>query len=105
MCLLPNLYQIFSGLLGLKMHFYGASNRKKGDIFGDIIQKYIDAVQNFGKGVVLFDGYAVSTKDCTNQGRTRKKFYIADICDDNPWPAEQKLFFANYCNKEKFIQI
>lgn len=77
--------------------------KKKSDIFGHIIQKYIDAVWNFGKDVVLFDGYAVSTKDCTNQGRTRKRFYIADIRDDNPWLAEQKLFFANYCNKEKFI--
>ena len=26
-----------------------------------------------------------------------------DICDDNPCPLDQELFFANYSNKEKFI--
>ena len=26
-----------------------------------------------------------------------------DICDDNPFPLDQELFFAYYSNKEKFI--
>ena len=76
---------------------------KKNDLFGDIFQKYVDAIGKFGKDVAVFDGYAVSTKDFTHQRKTGKKFYIVDIRDDNPCPAERELFFANYSNKEKFI--
>ena len=42
------------------------------DLFGDIFQKYVDTVGKFGIDVVVFDGYAVSTKDCTHQKRTEK---------------------------------
>ena len=49
---------------------------KKNDLFGDIY--------------FVFD-CAVSTKDCTHQKRTGKKFDIVDIPDDNPCPADQEL--------------
>ena len=32
-----------------------------------------------------------------------EKLDIVDIRDDNFWPAEQGLFFANYSNKDNFI--
>lgn len=76
---------------------------KKNDLFGDIFQKYIDIKGLFGIDVVLFDGYAVSNKDCAHKKRTEKKLNIVDILDGNPCPVEQELFFANYNNKDKFI--
>ena len=76
---------------------------KQNDLFGDIFKKYVDAVKKFGKDVVVFDGYAVPTKDCTHQKRTGKVLNVVDICDDNPYSSDQELFFANYSNKEKFI--
>lgn len=49
---------------------------KKNDLFGDIFQKYIDIKGLFGIDVVLFDGYAVSNKDCAHKKRTEKKLNI-----------------------------
>ena len=45
---------------------------QKNDLFGDIFQKYVDTVGKFGIGVIVFDGYAVSIKDCTHEKRTEE---------------------------------
>ena len=45
---------------------------QKNDLFGDIFQKYVDTVGKFGIGVIVFDGYAISTKDCTHEKRTEE---------------------------------
>ena len=75
---------------------------KKNDLF-DIFQKLVDAAGKYGIDVVVFNGYAVSTKDCNHEKRTGKKLSVIDIHDDNPCPAEREFFFANYSNKEKCI--
>ena len=62
---------------------------KENDLFGDIFKKYVDAVRKFGIDVVVFDGYVVSTKDCTHQERTGKMLNAVDICDDNLCPSDQ----------------
>ena len=103
MCLLPKLYQVLSALLLMEVHFYDFCKWKKNDRFGDVFQKYVDAVGKLGIDVVVFDGYAVSTKDCTHQKRTGKKLNIVHIREDNSCPAERELFFANYNNKKKLI--
>ena len=59
-------------------------------------------MRKFGIDVVVFDGYAVSTKDCIHQKRTGKMLNAVDICGDKPCPSHQELFFADYSNKEKF---
>ena len=61
---------------------------KENDLFGDIFKIYVDAVRKFGIDVVVFDGYVVSTKDCTHQKRTGNMFIAVDICD-NPCPTDQ----------------
>ena len=56
----------------------------------------------FGIDVIVFDGYAVSAKDCTHEKPTEES-NIVDIRDDNSCQAERELFFAKYSKKEKFI--
>ena len=46
-------------------------------------------MRKFGIDVVVFDGYVVSTKDCTHQKRTGKMLNAVDICDDNLCPSDQ----------------
>ena len=45
---------------------------KKNNLFGDILQKYVDTARKFGILIVIFDGYTVSTNDCTHQKQTEK---------------------------------
>ena len=56
MCLLPKLYQVLSALLLMEVHFYDFCKWKKNDRFGDVFQKYVDAVGKLGIDVVVFDG-------------------------------------------------
>ena len=58
-------------------------------------------MRKFGIYFVVFDGYAISTKDCADQKRTGKMVNTVNICDNNPFPSDQELFIANYSNKEK----
>ena len=52
---------------------------RKKDLCGDIFQKYVDALAKFGIDVVVFDGCAVLTKDCTHQKQTGKRLNIFHV--------------------------
>ena len=46
--------------------FLWCCNRNKGELFGDIFREYVDTASYFRINVIVFDGYAISTKDSTH---------------------------------------
>ena len=82
---------------------------KKGDTYGEIIEKYVNIVEKYPNGVSVFDGYdnVTSTKYISHLKRSRKVMTSPTVQLDLhlPFTCDSKdAFFANKVNKKAFYQ-
>ena len=83
---------------------------KKGDTYGEIIDKYVKIVQKYPNAVPVFDGYddnEPSTKYITHLKRSSKVISSPTVQLDHhlPFTCDSKeAFFANKDNKKTFIK-
>ena len=96
----PNSFRIADG--GALLY---CCDWNKGEIFDNIFEKYIQFLNYFKVGVVVFDGYENSTKDTTRIKRGTITQYAVEIHKSNPCPSNKSKFFPNYANKKSFIRI
>ena len=50
--------------------------------------------------MIVFDGYAPSTKDATHRNRTGTFSETVEIKNNYPCTSDQSKFFSNYINKQ-----
>ena len=80
----------------------------KGDTYGDIIKRFVNAVQNYPNCVSVFDGYNDDTP--SKIYNTLKQIQKVDTishwstCSSSSFTCDSKAaFFANRTNKQEFI--
>ena len=79
-------------------------NWKKYALFEYIFEKYSRFLSYHNFDIVVFDGYAPSTKDATHRKRAGAVCERVEIQNENPCTADRTTFFSNYKNKENFVE-
>ena len=78
-------------------------NWTKHEKFSKIFQKYVDKCRHLRINIIVFDGYASSTKDATHKSRSAKISQVVEIHDDNRCPSDRTEFLTSYVNKQSFV--
>lgn len=122
----PHLcFQVLGKLLRIKLHwkiiFWNKLNQGKflvekivadrGVLFwcckwtkiSNVFQKYFDKCRYLKIIIIVFDGYASSTKDPTPKSKSAKVSQVVEIHEDNCSPSDRTEFFTSYVNKQSLI--
>ena len=67
--------------------------------------KYSNFLSYHSVDIIVFDGYAPSTKDATHRKRSETFSKIAEIKNNNPCTSDRSTFFSNYINKVNFVKF
>ena len=77
---------------------------KKDETFEVIFQRYSQFLAHLKVDTIVFDGYALSTKDTTHQKRAGKISQTVEIRNEISCPSNRTVFFSNYTSKENFVK-
>ena len=80
-------------------------NWRKGELYSQICQKYVDKCRNLHVDAVVFDGYVQSTKNQTRLKRGKTTLGSVEINNDIRSVSDRDTFLTNYSNKERFVKF
>ena len=80
-------------------------NCKRNETFKKICEKYSNFLSYHSVDIIVFDGYAPSTKDTTHRKRSGTFSEIVDIKNKNPCTSHWSTFFSNFINKVNFVKV
>ena len=78
---------------------------KRNETFQKICEKYSNFLSYHSVDIIVFDGYAPSTKDTTHWKKSGTFFQIVDIKNKNPCTSHWSKFFSNFINKANFLKF
>ena len=78
---------------------------ERNETFETICEKYSNFPSYHSVNIIVFDGYAPSTKDPTHRKRSGTFSETVDIKNNNPCTSDRSIFFSNYINKANFAKF